>query len=322
MILITGGLGFIGPKVARHFLDMGKEVLITGHRNLQIPSFLAPYAGKGLQITVMDVADLTTILEAIKKYKVTSIVHAVSVREGRAVLYQTMAVNVTGSANVLEAARLMDVGRVTFLSSEAVYQGRKDMTPLKEEEFFWVRSDRYTPVIKKMGELLFFIYKKEYKLDVVITRLSRIYGPDYPAGRPITRMIDAALKGGEAGLDDINENEGHDFLYARDCARALAMIHLAQKPRHAIYNIGSGKFTKFSDIARTLEKIFPGSVLKLGKGEFATANAIDYVPKTEYDIETCLDISRIKEEFGFVPDYDLEKGLSALVTWVRDGRYL
>ena len=70
MILITGGLGFIGPKLARHFLDMGKEVLVTGHRNLQPTSFLAPYMGKGLQITAMDITDLTTILEAIKKYKV------------------------------------------------------------------------------------------------------------------------------------------------------------------------------------------------------------------------------------------------------------
>ena len=99
------------------------------------------------------------------------------------------------------------------------------------------------------------------------------------------------------------------------------MIHLAQKPKHAIYNIGSGKLTKFSDVALALEKICPGSVLKLGTGEVSTTVAIDYVPKTEFDIETCLDISRIKEEFGFVPEYDLEKGLSALVAWVRDGSY-
>ncbi len=322
MILVTGGLGFIGPKLAKHFLDTGKEVLAAGHRNLQPPGYLAPYVGKGLHIAAMDVTDLTAILEAIREYRVTSIVHAVSAREGRAKLYQTMAVNVTGTANVLEAARLMDVGRVTLLSSEAVYQGRKGMAPLKEEEFVWVRSDRYTPVIKKMAEHLFFIYQKDYKMDLVITRLSRIYGPDYPEGRPITRMIAAALRGEQASLNDINGNEGHDLLYVRDCARAIAMVHFAQKPRHEIYNIGSGKLVKFSDVARTFEKLFPGLVLNLGKGEQGTRDAIDYVPKTDYDIETCLDISRIKEEFGFVPEYDLEKGLSALIAWARDGIYL
>ena len=320
MILITGGLGRIGTNIAKHFLDMGKEVLVTGHRNLQVPNFLASYVGRGLQITAMDITDLTTILEAVKKYKVTSIVHAVSIYEGKGILYQAVGVNVTGSANVLEAARLMEVGRVTFLSSEAVHQGRKGKTPLKEEEFFWARSDRYIPATKKMGELLFFIYQKAYKMDIEITRLSRIYGPPYPLGRPIMRMVTAALKGGQTNLNDINENEGHDFLYVRDCARAIAMVHLAQKPKHAVYNIGFGKLITFGDVARTLEKIIPGSVLKLGTGEFSTAT--DYIAKTEYDIETCLDNSRIKEEFGFVPEYDLEKGLSALVAWFQDGSYL
>ncbi len=320
MILITGGLGFIGVNIAKHLLDTGKEVLITGHRNLQPTSFLAPYAGKGLSITPMDVMTLTTILDAIKKYKVTSIVHAVSIHEGLGSLYQTVGVNLMGSANVLEAARLMDVGRVTFLSSEAIHQGRKGATPLKEEEFFWARSDRYIPATKKMGELLFFIYQKEYKLDMIITRLSRMYGPPYPAGRHIGRMVTAALKGGQVDLTNvINQNEGHDFLFVRDCARAIAMVHLAPKPRHAIYNVGSGELTTFSDVARTLEKIIPGSILKLGTGAFSTAT--DIVPKTEYDIEACLDISQIKEEFGFVPEYDLEKGLASLVAWFRDGSY-
>lgn len=320
MILITGGLGRIGSNIAKHFLDMGKEVLLTGHQNLQVPNFLTSYAGKGLQTTSMDITDLTTILEAVKKYKVTSIVHAASIYEGKGTLYQTVKVNVIGSANVLEAARLMDVGRITFLSSEAVYQGRKDLTPLKEEELLWARSDRYIPATKKMDELLFFVYQKVHKMDIEITRLSRIYGPPYPPGRPIMRMATAALKGGQTNFNDINESEGHDFLYIRDCARAIAMIHLAQKPRHTIYNIGFGKLTTFREVARTLEKIIPGSILKLGTGEFSTAT--DYVAKTEYDIETCLDNSRIKEEFGFVPEYDLEKGLSGLIAWAQDGSYL
>jgi len=100
------------------------------------------------------------------------------------------------------------------------------------------------------------------------------------------------------------------------------MIHFAQKPRHAIYNIGSASSSNSATWLKPLKRFFPGSVLNLGKGEFATGSAIDYVPKTGYDIETCLDISRIKEEFGFVPEYDLEKGLSGLIAWDRDESYL
>ncbi|MFC2010001.1 NAD-dependent epimerase/dehydratase family protein [Chloroflexota bacterium] len=318
MILITGGLGFLGGNLGRHLLDLGKEVVLTIHRNAQVPDILTPYAGKGLQIAPMDVTNLPTILETMKKYRVTSIVHGAVIIEGKGNLYQAMEVNVAGCANILEAARLMDVGRVTFISSEGINQGRKDIAPLKEEEFFWVRSDRYTPATKKMAELLFFIYQKEYKMDMVITRPSRIYGPLYTAGRnPILRMVTAALKGEQNHLDfsDINETESHDFVYVRDCARAVALVHLAKKPKHDIYNIGLGRLHSFGDVARVLGEIFPGVHIELGKDVAA-------ITKTEYDIQTCLDNSRIQEEFAYVPEYDLEKGLHALAAWLRDGSYL
>jgi UDP-glucose 4-epimerase len=117
----------------------------------------------------------------------------------------------------------------------------------------------------------------------------------------------------------VNGHEAHDYLYVRDCAVAICTLHLAQNPKHTIYNVGFGKLVTFDDSARILEKMLPGSVLQLGTGEFGSST--DTRPKTVLDIEACLDISRIKEEFGFSPQYDLEKGLSALVAWVRDGVY-
>ena len=319
MILVTGGLSFTGINLAKHLLDLGEEVTLTYHRQSQVPDLLAPYLGKNLQVTPMDVTELTTILSAIKKYKASSIVHAASSHEGMGSLYQVVDTNVTGTANVLEAARLMDVGRVTFTSSEGINQGRKDTTPLKEEEFFWGRSDRYIPATKKMGELLFFMYQKECKIDMVITRPSRIYGPLYRSGRPIMRMAAAALKGGTYTFNEVNENESHDYVYVRDCARAIAMIHLAKKPQHDIYNIGLGELHSLGDVARTFERLFPGTRLNLGKGGGSDTT---YVPQTEYDIRTCLDISRIKEEFGWMPEYDLEKGLAATAAFIRDGSYI
>jgi len=317
MILITGGLGFLGVSLAKQFLDLGKKVLITRHRNPHVPDVLAPYLGKELNIVPMDITCLNTILDAMKKYKVTSIVQNAGTSEKGGSLFEVYNINVNGSANVLEAARLNDVGRVTFISSEGINQGRKDTTPLKEEEFFWARSDRYVPVTKKMIELLFFIYQKEYNMDIVITRPARIYGPLYTSGRnPILRMVTAAVQGLNEDFSGVNEDESHDFVYVRDCARSVAQIHLADAPEHNIYNIGLGRLHSYGDVARTLEKIFPGTSFKLGSGEFAT------ITKTDFDIVSCLDISRIQKEFGYVPEYDLEKGLSSLAAWVRDGSFL
>jgi UDP-glucose 4-epimerase len=316
MILITGGLGFLGGNLGRYLLDRVEDVLLTRNRNTHIPKILESFLGKNLQIAAMDITSITTIIDAIKKYKVKSIVHAAAIYEGRGSLAQAMDVNVKGTENILEAARLMDVGRVTFVSSEGVNQGRKGKTPLKEEEFFWARSDRYIPVTKKMAELLCLMYKKEYKMDVVITRPSRIYGPLYTAGRnPILRMVTAVVKGQSTVFNDINGDEGHDFVYVRDCGRAHALIHCAERPGHDLYNIGLGKHHTLNDVARALEKIVPGAAIELSSG-------VSTITKTEFDIEACLDNGRIREEFGYVPEYDLEKGLAALAAWVRDGSYI
>lgn len=319
MILVTGGFSFTGINLAKYLLDLGEEVTLTHYRQSQVPDLLTPYLGKNLQVTPMDVADLTTVMSAIKKYKATSIVHAASSHEGMGSLFQVMNTNVVGTANVLEAARLMDIERVTFTSSEGINQGRKDKSPLKEEEFFWARSDRFIPATKKMGELLFFIYQKEYKIDIVVTRPSRIYGPLYRSRRPIMRMAAAALKGGAYTFGEINESESHDYVYVRDCVRAIAMIHLAKKHQHDIYNIGLGELHSLGEVARTFEKLFPGTTFNLGKGGGADTT---YVPQTDFDIRTCLDISRIKEEFGWAPEYNLEKGLAATAAFVRDGSYI
>ena len=316
MILITGGLGFLGGNLGKYLLDNGQEVLLTRNRNVEVPTILAPYLGKGLEIAPMDVTAITTICDAVKKYRVKSIIHCASIYEGRGSLYQATEVNVTGTANILEAARLMDVSRITFVSSEGVNQGRKGSTPLKEEEFFWARSDRYIPATKKMAELLCFIYQKEYKMDIVITRPSRIYGPLYTAGRnPILRMVTAVVKGQPTVFRDVNGDEGHDFIYVRDCARVHGLIHCAEKLRHDLYNIGFGKHQTLGEVARALEKIMPDTKITLASG-------VSTITKTAFDIDAALDNTRIAEEFGYVPEYDLEKGLAALAAWVKDGTYL
>ena len=317
MILVTGGLGFLGVSLAKYLLDKGEKVLITRHRNPNVPDFLALHLGKNLQVAPMDITCLATVIEAIKKYEVTSIIHAAGTSERGGTFYQVFDTNVMGSINVLEAARLCDVGRITFVSSEGVNQGRTEAVPLKEEEYFWARSDRYIPSTKKIEELLCFMYQKEYRSNVVVTRPARIYGPFYTSGRnPILRMVKSAVQGVKEDLTNVNGGECHDHVFVRDCARAIGMIHLTAKPLYDLYNVGFGQLHSYDDVAQVLRKIIPGVSLQLGSGEFAT------ITKTPYDINACLDISRLREEFGYDPEYDLEKGISALAAWVRDGSYL
>jgi UDP-glucose 4-epimerase len=315
MILITGGLGFLGANLARHLLEGGRQVLLTHHRNAKIPELVEPFLGRGLAVAPMDISDVTSIGDAIKRHRVRSIVHAAAIDEGTSSLYQAVGVNVMGIANVLEAARLLDVGRVTFVSSEDVNQGHKGRKPIPEEEHVWVRSGHLLPATKKMAEALCFLYRQHYQMDIVVTRPSHVYGPLHTAGRdPILRMVVALVTGGAAVFDDIDAEEGHDFVYVRDCARALAMVHCAEQLRHDLYNIGRGRRHTFGEVAKVLEQ-------QSGR-KFELATGIRRITSTEFDSEACLDISRLRDEFDYMPEYDLERGIDALTAWVRDGSYL
>src|SRR5689334_560855 len=135
MILITGGLGFLGANLAQLLCAEGERVLATSHRNVEVPDFLQPVKGNNLAVAPLDITSLDKVCAIVNDFKVTGIVHAaVRSEKGDTPLYDAMNANITGTINVLEAARRAGVKRVVFVSSEAVYQGMPDTTPFKEEE--------------------------------------------------------------------------------------------------------------------------------------------------------------------------------------------
>src|SRR5688572_20922025 len=78
MILITGGMGFIGLHTARRFLDAGETVVLSQHRSRREPEFLAEYIGKTLFIEQMDVRDRDALDRVLKQYEVQDVAHLVA----------------------------------------------------------------------------------------------------------------------------------------------------------------------------------------------------------------------------------------------------
>ena len=75
MILITGGLGFIGAHTARALLDLGQSCLLTRHRHGRVPDFLEHELGRRIVIEQVDCADTTAVLRLGDRHEITSIVH-------------------------------------------------------------------------------------------------------------------------------------------------------------------------------------------------------------------------------------------------------
>lgn len=318
MIMITGGMGFLGSTMAKLLCEQGERALLTVHKQTELAPFLELYRNKTLFISPLDITDVEEIEKTIKAHGVTSIIHAASVYEAKGTLYDAMRVNVLGTINILQASVQSGIRRVSALSSEAVYQGIKQTEPLREDQFLSVESDRYIPGTKKAEENLALLYAAKAGLDVLLIRASRIYGPLFAGVRsPMHLMAQAGAFAGTCDLPHIDENEGHDNIYVKDCARGVIMLHKTETLKHRVYNLGMGKLTTFGEIRDAIERLSPGTRISLG------SNLGDVTPtKSPLDINACLDMTRMREELGFEPEYDIDKGMAAYMAWVRDRQYL
>lgn len=74
MILITGGLGFIGLHTARRFLDVGEQVVLTQYRVRREPDFIKSEVGKRAFIETLDVTAGHDVIDLVRRHKVTGIV--------------------------------------------------------------------------------------------------------------------------------------------------------------------------------------------------------------------------------------------------------
>src|SRR3990170_5905475 len=133
MILITGVGGFIGLNLARDLVDRGQEVLLIDLHSFEVPSFLAPYLNKQIKAVQGDIRDLVFLYRVLKEYKVDSMIHAASFHETTGTLYKALKVNVDSTIEVLEAARIFGLLRVSFISSIMVYMLNRSMEPFQED---------------------------------------------------------------------------------------------------------------------------------------------------------------------------------------------
>ncbi len=319
MIMITGGMGFLGASLAKILCEEGHRLLLTVHKQKELAPFLQPYMDKTLFMTALDITDLGQVEKTIETHGVTSIIHAASVYEAKGTLYDAMRVNVVGTINILEAAVRKGIPRVTAISTEAVYQGIKQHEPLKEDQLLHVESDRYIPGTKRAEENIALLYRAKSDVEVILLRASRIYGPLSVSVRsPIGLMVRTPIEGKAIDLPHVDEDEGHDNIYVKDCARGVALVHTARgELKHAIYNLGDGRLTTFGQIRDAVKKVYPAAQITLGKhlGEVTSS-------KSPLDINACLDIGRIRNEVGYEPEYDIDRGIAAFMTWLTEGKYV
>src|SRR5687768_1995408 len=111
MILVTGGLGFIGLHTARHLIDRGEQVVLTQYRVAREPDFIKGELGKNAHVEQLDVTDNDELMDIGRRHKITGIVHLAVPALNALSPADDFNVNMKGLINILEAARTWEVRR-------------------------------------------------------------------------------------------------------------------------------------------------------------------------------------------------------------------
>ena len=311
MILIIGGMGFIGLHTALRLVEVGKQVVITQHSSHRVPDVLQGEMGTRVFTARMDVTNPYEVFEVIRRHQVESIINLMAPPARSVSTQADYHLYTAGLQNVLEAARTFGLRRVSLGSSVAVYGGIP-AGPYREDQPLPVHSPTQVSAFKKGMEVHAHYYAAQAKLDVVALRIASVYGPlYYSMHNPIGRLCHAAVKNAEPDFSDrpdgkIFEEDQADWTSVKDVARGIQLVHTAATLPYRVYNIGSGRATSNGDIVEAVRKAVPGArcaALKPGRAPGAATN-----PAT--------DLSRMKE-LGYQPEHTLETGIAAYLAWLR-----
>jgi UDP-glucose 4-epimerase len=310
--LITGGLGFIGLHTAKRFLDVGEQVVLTQYRVRREPDFIKSEIGKRAFIEVLDVTVGHDVIDLVRKHKVTGVVHLAVPGLGALSAAQDYRVNMIGFLNVLEAARLFDVKRVSLASSIAVYASLPE-GPFQEEALVPIHSGNPTETFKKALEILGLHYASRANLEVVALRIGSPFGPLYHSlAAPTSRICHAAAKG--VPTDFTGARRGAPYaeddtgaFYVKDCAAAIQLVQMAENLPHQIYNIGSGSLMTYGEFVEAVKTVVPDAQVSLQPGRNPRHRPNAY-----------MDITRLKEDVSYQPQYDIKRGIEEYIGWLKN----
>ena len=309
-ILLTGGAGFIGSRLATRLVEQKNEVVIYDnlHRNSLKDTAMAGHpAIRVIQGDVLDPTGLATAAEGC-----TMVVHLAAIAGVDTVLkmpVETLKVNILGTLNVLDALaqrpgieRFVDFSTSEVFGSFAYKVKEGDSTTLGA-----VGEARWTYAVSKLAtEHFSFSYMKQYGVPATCVRPFNIYGPGQVGEGAIHRFIMQALKGEEITI----HNDGSQiraWCYVDDMVEGVVRALEVPGAVGHTFNIGN---------PRSVLTVYQlaNEIVRLAR----SSSSIRFVPWQSTEVELRIpNIDKAREILGYEPSVDLEPGLLRTIEWYR-----
>lgn len=305
--LVTGGAGFIGSHVVETLVKRGKRVRVldnffTGKReNLE-------NVRNEVELIEGDVRGATQCQEAMEG--IEEVIHLAALHEVVRTVkcpMETHEVNVTGTLNLLLAARVAGVRKFVFASSSAVY-GENPVIPRRENMISAPSCSPYA-VTKQSGEYYCQLFSTLYGLETVCLRFFNVYGPRQDAASTYAAVIPkfiSLLVAEHAPTIYGTGEQSRDFTFIADCVSGI--LAACEMPRLSgmVFNIGTAQCTTVNQLCALVQKLL------------RTNFSPNYEPVQPGDLpHDQADIGKARSLLGYCPQYDLFHGLQQTIEYMR-----
>lgn len=311
-VLITGGYGLLGSWLVYEFAHTGEEVIVLDVVQKRF-DFLEGLEEKVTYeyASVLDFPRMVNIFERHRD-RIGGIIHTVAAMATPnfwEIPHGSINLNIMGTANILELARLFNIKKILYISSGAVYGNFSEKA--HELNNFPQPSDLYG-ASKASAELLGQQYENHYGIDYRCIRPYFFFGPGkFPSEQT---FLFRNLLGPLEGLAGLRLEKGAaqslGFTYVRDTARGTYLLYEARNPVQKTINIASEVPVTFPEIVRLAKKYSPTPTeVVLGPGKLFARG------------ET-LDIAIANKELGFRPLYGIEEAMKEYAEWIQRNRVM
>lgn len=293
-VAVTGGCGFIGSHVVDKLRDERLEVRVldntgTPHRD-------------DIEHVRVDIMDQRALDDATRGIDV--IFHLAAVADVNHVAADptgSVALNVLGTANVLEAARRNSLRRVVLASTVWVYGAAREQRVDETSTFDAGLTGHVYTTTKIAAEMLCHDYQTLYHVPFTVLRYGIPYGPRMRPSLVIPIFMRKAVSGEPMTVAG-DGSQNRRFVYVEDLADAHVLT-LAPEAENQTYNIDGSEEVTILRIAETVHKLLGGKGI-----EFVPARAGDYGGRHVSSLKAA-------REIGWTPKVNFEEGMERTVAW-------
>jgi nucleoside-diphosphate-sugar epimerase len=253
-ILITGGAGGIGSTLAYALSKAHQVTVVDSLRNGYIEN-LSINDKEFCKFFLLDIRS-NAFAEFVKNEKPDIIIHLAAITslpDCESNINECIDINVTGTLNVLESARLNNIKRVIFASTSAVYENNKIDENNGFTEDLTVSPRLFYSLSKKLSEEICISYEKNYGMEIPILRLFNVFGPRQDIHRkspPLLNYLVRELKNNRQPVLHSNGEQKRDYIHINDVIEAFTICLTNPNAKNNIFNISSGNLLSVKDIVR------------------------------------------------------------------------